>query len=98
MAGETCADLCTCINRSQLVTKSNPAFVLALACTRTHLSALRDSSLNVFAYIHPVYRFTMPRPQVRKLWGVPGAMFGMVPGRVTYVIDKVSCVLPSWHG
>ncbi len=26
--------------------------------------------------------------QVRKAFGVPGALFGMLPGRVTYVIDK----------
>lgn len=26
---------------------------------------------------------------MRKAWDVPGAMFGMMPGRVTYVIDKV---------
>jgi thioredoxin-dependent peroxiredoxin len=25
---------------------------------------------------------------VRLLWGVPKALFGVLPGRVTYVIDK----------
>jgi thioredoxin-dependent peroxiredoxin len=25
---------------------------------------------------------------VRKLFGVPGRMFGLIPGRVTYVVDK----------
>jgi len=30
--------------------------------------------------------------QVRKAWGVPSSMAGMIPGRVTYVIDKEGVV------
>ncbi len=30
--------------------------------------------------------------QVRQAFGVPGALFGMLPGRVTYVIDKAGIV------
>ncbi|MDG2989802.1 peroxiredoxin [Candidatus Synechococcus calcipolaris G9] len=30
--------------------------------------------------------------QVRKLYGVPGPIFGMVPGRVTYIIDQEGIV------
>ncbi len=30
--------------------------------------------------------------QLRKLYGVPGAAFGLLPGRVTYVIDKEGVV------
>ena len=26
--------------------------------------------------------------QVRKLFGVPGNLFGLIPGRVTYIVDK----------
>jgi peroxiredoxin Q/BCP len=29
---------------------------------------------------------------VRKLYGVPGSLFGMMPGRVTYVVDKKGVV------
>jgi peroxiredoxin Q/BCP len=29
-----------------------------------------------------------PENEVRKLFGVPGKVFGLVPGRVTYVADK----------
>jgi len=30
--------------------------------------------------------------EVRKLFGVPGNLFGLVPGRVTYIIDKKGIV------
>ena len=30
--------------------------------------------------------------QVRKLFGVPGNLFGFIPGRVTYIIDKKGVV------
>jgi len=30
--------------------------------------------------------------EVRKLFGVPGNLFGLLPGRVTYIIDKKGIV------
>lgn len=34
-----------------------------------------------------------PRNKVRKLFGVPGNLFGLIPGRVTYVINKKGKVI-----
>lgn len=33
-----------------------------------------------------------PSKTVRKLFGVPGNLFGLIPGRVTYIIDKEGIV------
>lgn len=34
---------------------------------------------------------------VRKLYGVPGSMFGLMPGRVTYVVDKKGVVRHAFN-
>lgn len=33
------------------------------------------------------------KKEVRKLFGVPGNLFGLIPGRVTYIIDEQGCVI-----
>jgi len=38
-----------------------------------------------------------PVAQVRKLFGVKSSMFGMLPGRVTYVIDKGGVIRHSFN-
>ena len=35
--------------------------------------------------------------EVRKLFGVPGTLFGAIPGRVTYVIDKEGKVIQIYN-
>lgn len=40
----------------------------------------------------PFVLLSDPDNAVRKLYGVPGSMFGMMPGRVTYVVDKAGVV------
>ena len=40
----------------------------------------------------PFVLLSDPDNVVRKLYGVPGAMFGTMPGRVTYVVDKKGVV------
>lgn len=35
--------------------------------------------------------------KVRKLWGVPGSLFGLISGRVTYIIDKKGVVRHIYH-
>jgi peroxiredoxin Q/BCP len=34
-----------------------------------------------------------PKKEVRKLFGVPGNLFGLIPGRVTYIIDERGVVI-----
>ena len=36
--------------------------------------------------------------KVRKLFGVPGALLGLLPGRVTYVIDKKGTIVGAFDG
>ena len=36
-------------------------------------------------------------PQVRKLFGVKSSLFGALPGRVTYVIDKSGAIRHSFN-
>ncbi len=54
------------------------------------VSADSPSSHMSFAkrYDLPFVLLSDEKNEVRKLLGVPGSMFGFLPGRVTYVIDK----------
>ncbi|MEO1260107.1 MAG: peroxiredoxin [Bacteroidota bacterium] len=54
------------------------------------VSADSPSSHLVFAkrYDLPFTLLSDEKNKARKLLGVPGSMFGLLPGRVTYVIDK----------
>ncbi len=47
----------------------------------SHLSFAKSYNL-------PFVLLSDEKNEVRKLMGVPGSMFGLLPGRVTYVIDK----------
>ena len=49
---------------------------------------LSGCAANSRAHPHPTHPSLLPLSQVRLLWGVPKALFGVLPGRVTYVIDK----------
>ena len=48
---------------------------------KSHLAFAENYSL-------PFVLLSDRKNQVRKLLGVPGGMFGLLPGRVTYIIDK----------
>lgn len=43
-------------------------------------------------YSLPFTLLSDPDNQVRNLFGVPGSLFGMIPGRVTYIIDAEGIV------
>ncbi len=47
----------------------------------SHLSFAENYNL-------PFVLLSDEKNEVRKLLGVPGSMFGLLPGRVTYVVDK----------
>ena len=54
------------------------------------ISADSPVSHKNFALNHnlPFILLSDEKNEVRNLFGVPGSMFGLLPGRVTYVIDK----------
>lgn len=61
-----------------------------LACEVFGISSDSTSSHKKFAEKHHL-SFTLladTKKEVRKAFGVPGNLFGLIPGRVTYVIDK----------
>jgi peroxiredoxin Q/BCP len=43
-------------------------------------------------YDLPFVLLSDEKNEVRKLMGVPGSMFGLLPGRVTYIVDKKGVV------
>ncbi len=44
-------------------------------------------------YKLPFTLLSDPKNEVRKLFGVPKSMLGLIPGRVTYVIDKSGIII-----
>lgn len=63
-------------------------------CEVIGISADDEESHRNFAFKHRL-SFTLlsdPGNHVRELFGVPGSMLGILPGRVTYVIDKKGIV------
>jgi thioredoxin-dependent peroxiredoxin len=58
------------------------------------ISADSPASHKKFAANHnlPFILLSDEKNEVRSLFGVPGSMFGLLPGRVTYVVDKQGIV------
>jgi peroxiredoxin Q/BCP len=66
----------------------------ALGCEVIGISSDSISSHEQFASRHRL-NFTLladTKKEVRKLFGVPANLFGLIPGRVTYIIDKQGIV------
>lgn len=59
-------------------------------CEVVGISSDSEESHREFAKNHnlPYILLADTKKQVRKSFGVPGNLFGLIPGRVTYVIDK----------
>ena len=52
---------------------------------KSHLAFAKNYDL-------PFVLLSDEKNEVRKLMGVPGSMFGLMPGRVTYIVDKKGVV------
>jgi len=66
----------------------------AMGCEVIGISSDSISAHEQFASRHRL-NFTLlsdSKKEVRKLFGVPGNLFGLVPGRVTYIVDKKGIV------
>ena len=68
---------------------------LDLGCTVFGISSDSESSHVGFIQKHslPYSLLTNKKKIVRKLFGVPGNLFGLIPGRVTYIIDEQGIVI-----
>lgn len=66
----------------------------AMGCEVIGISSDSISAHERFASRHRL-NFTLladTKKEVRKLFGVPPSLFGLIPGRVTYIIDKKGVV------
>jgi len=82
-----------CTKEACLFRDSYEEFV-DLGCEVIGISSDSIKSHKKFAETH---RLSFPlladeKGTVRKLFGVPGNLFGLIPGRVTYIIDKKGIV------
>lgn len=68
---------------------------LDLGCTVFGISSDSESSHVGFIQKHSLPYSLLADKQkiVRKLFGVPGNLFGLIPGRVTYIIDEQGIVI-----
>lgn len=68
---------------------------LDLGCTVFGISSDSESSHVGFIQKHslPYSLLADKQKMVRKLFGVPGNLFGLIPGRVTYIIDEQVIVI-----
>lgn len=68
---------------------------LDLGCTVFGISSDSESSHVGFIQKHSLTYSLLADKQkiVRKLFGVPGNLFGLIPGRVTYIIDEQGIVI-----
>lgn len=48
-------------------------------------------------YNLPFYLLSDKNQQVRKLFGVPGNLFGLMPGRVTFIVDRKGVVRHTFN-
>ena len=65
----------------------NDCIVIGISSDST-LSHLKFSEKHKLPYT----LLSDPQKKVRKLFGVPSNLFGLIPGRVTYIIDKKGTV------
>jgi len=72
---------------------------LSLGADVIGISSDNQKSHEKFAKNHnlPFKLLSDPKKQVRKLFGVPKDMFGLIPGRYTYIINKEGNILQIFN-